>query len=299
MRPLSASICTSVLPTKEIATPLRSARGLGVLDCLRRDRGQIERSRIERERPRLQPRDEEEVVDEREQPLRTTFDDLQIAASLLVERGLDTLVERQLDIANDRGERRAKVVRDERDELVLQLVRFEKLLVLRLELRLGLLGKGSRVAFAHADPLERPEDSGEARDDEYRHDSCERRHHHDIERLAAKVLHQQHRRRGEQRCGEQADAPHADAQARNATRRGELAHRWMERSSGEEHVREHPRHVDRVAGRVRGAGEAGDLVADEERRNGGEQVAERRRSPCGRHEEAEQSRRATRTSIAG
>ena len=53
-----------------------------------------------RARPASQPRDEEQVVDEAQQPVRVALDDAEIAALFLREV---VVVERELEVAHDRG----------------------------------------------------------------------------------------------------------------------------------------------------------------------------------------------------
>ena len=64
---------------------------------------------------RLELRDEEQIVHEPEQAVGVVVDDVEIASLLF---GQVAVVQRQLEIADDRGQRRAQLVRDERHELV-------------------------------------------------------------------------------------------------------------------------------------------------------------------------------------
>src|SRR5919197_1395037 len=66
-----------------------------------------------------EPGNEEQVVDEAQQALGVSLDDLEIAAWLLPERHV---VHGQLEVAHDRRERRSQVVGDQRHELVLQAI---------------------------------------------------------------------------------------------------------------------------------------------------------------------------------
>ena len=73
--------------------------------------------------------DEEEVADEPLQAVGVALDDAQELA-LLVGQVSGCSVEHELEVAANRGEGRAELVRDERDELVLQPVELAELLVL-------------------------------------------------------------------------------------------------------------------------------------------------------------------------
>ena len=61
---------------------------------------------------------------------------------------LAPVVEQKLEVAADRGQRRPQLVRDERDELVLQPVELAQPLVLLREQVLRELGVGARRALA-------------------------------------------------------------------------------------------------------------------------------------------------------
>ena len=129
----------------------------------------------------LQTGREQQVVDEPQQPVGAPRDDLEEAAALGVERRA-VLVERELDVADDRRERRAQVVGDERDELVLQPVGLDEPCVLLDELAPCLLGTEPCHFLTGADPLERAEDAGEPPDDEECEHDAEHRHDVDADR---------------------------------------------------------------------------------------------------------------------
>ena len=73
--------------------------------------------------------DEEEIADEALEPIGVSLDDAQELA-LLVGQVLRLSVEHELEVAADRREGSAQLVRDERDEFVLQAVELTKLFVL-------------------------------------------------------------------------------------------------------------------------------------------------------------------------
>ena len=187
--------------------------------CPEQGRGQIEAAG-------LQPRDEEQIVDEPQQTVGAPRDDLEVAATLRVERRLDVVVEDELDVAHDRGERCSQIVGDQRDELVLQAVGLDEL---------------------GADALERAEDADETHDDEHRDRRACGGDRPDLERRVADGLNRQDRRRGQQRRDEERDPGRADMQqaGRPAWLR-EDAHRRMECRRCPEHVREEPPEVDPV-----------------------------------------------------
>ena len=93
----------------------------GRLDAFGGDRGEVEAVDVEDELAGLHLRDEEQVADEVEEPLRVALDDAEELA-LLVRQLARLAVEQELDVAPDRRQRRAQLVRHERDELVLQPV---------------------------------------------------------------------------------------------------------------------------------------------------------------------------------
>ncbi len=108
------------------------------LDRLGRDRREVDRADLEGELARLDLGEEEEVADKVEEPVRVSLDHTQELA-LLVRDLARLAVEDELEVAADRGQRRAELVRDEGDELVLQVVELEQALVSHLELARELL----------------------------------------------------------------------------------------------------------------------------------------------------------------
>ena len=66
--------------------------------------------------------DEQEVVDEPEQTVRIPVDDIEIATLVV---GQVPVPERELEIAHDRSQGSTEIVRDERDELVLEAIGLE------------------------------------------------------------------------------------------------------------------------------------------------------------------------------
>jgi len=100
----------------------------------------------EHETAGLEAGSEEQVVDEAQEAIGATRDHLDVPAALVVERCASILVQRELDVSDDRGQRRAQVVRDEGDELVLQLIGADELLVLRGERSFGGSSYFKRVA---------------------------------------------------------------------------------------------------------------------------------------------------------
>jgi hypothetical protein len=99
------------------------------LDLPGRQRDEVDMRRFERQAPGVDPGDGEDVVDEPEQPLGVPAHDLE-EARLLLGQLPGLAVEHQLEVADDRGDRRSQLVRDRADELVLHPVELEQLLVL-------------------------------------------------------------------------------------------------------------------------------------------------------------------------
>ncbi len=108
--------------------------GMRLVERVGRDRLEVGVLDAEHEAARLEARGEQQVVDESQQPVGAARDDLDVAAPLFVERRTAVVVERELDVADDRRQRRAQIVGDERDELVLQEVSLDELFVLLDEL---------------------------------------------------------------------------------------------------------------------------------------------------------------------
>jgi hypothetical protein len=142
------------------------------LDRLRGEIGEVDLLRLERELPGFDLRDEEQVAHEPQEPVGVAVHDLEEAPVLLREVGV---VEDELEVAGDRGQRGAQLVGNERDELVLQAVELAQPVVLlqKQPLRgLGLVQRGA-LAFVERLPLgdralELADEPGEASKDEER-----------------------------------------------------------------------------------------------------------------------------------
>ena len=145
---------------------LGRGRRLRGLDALGHERLELDRPQLEGELARVDLRQEEQVADEVEQPRGVPVDDPEVAQLLLVE---PAVVAQQLDVAADRGQRRAQLVRDERDELVLQPVELAQPVVLRREQLLGRLGLGAGRALGDE---QKPRSSASSRRRRLRASSC-------------------------------------------------------------------------------------------------------------------------------
>ena len=108
------------------------------LDGLCRDGREVDGADLEGELACLDLCQEEQVAHELEQPVRVPLDDAEKLA-LLVGDLARLAIEHELEVAADRGQRSPELVRDERDELVLQPVELEQALVAHLELARELL----------------------------------------------------------------------------------------------------------------------------------------------------------------
>ncbi len=110
------------------------AAGRGRLGSLVQDPGEVDGLPVELERMRVGAREEEELVDENGEPVGVPLDDPEVALAGRRERPLGR-VERHLEIAAERRERRSQLVGGGRDELVLEAVELEQALVLGGQLR--------------------------------------------------------------------------------------------------------------------------------------------------------------------
>src|SRR5439155_1224041 len=90
------------------------------LDGLCDDSFELEFAPFQRELSRLDLRDEEEVADKPHQPVGVALDHVEEMNMLLIQ--LIAVLEHELQIAEDRGQRRSQLVRDDCHEFVLQLV---------------------------------------------------------------------------------------------------------------------------------------------------------------------------------
>ena len=102
--------------------------GLRRLNAVDSERAEIDFGPVEHELARVGLRDEQEIADEMEQAVDIAVDDLQELTVL--GRELVCVVEDELEVAANRGQRRSQLVRDERHELVLQAVEAAKPFVL-------------------------------------------------------------------------------------------------------------------------------------------------------------------------
>src|SRR5215207_9512560 len=111
-------------------------------DGLGDDVVEVDLAELERELPGLDLSEEEEVADEVHEALRVAVDDGEETV-LVVAQLTRAAVEEQLEVAADRGQRGPELMRDQRDELVLQPVELTKPLVLFGQGPLRGLGVGS------------------------------------------------------------------------------------------------------------------------------------------------------------
>src|SRR5207237_2254014 len=124
--------------------PLSARARARFLDRLPDDGAQVDLGRPQVELSGFEPRDEEQVVDEPQEPVGVALDDVEVAARLLAER---LVVQRQLEVAHDRRQRRPQVVRDQRHELVLETVGLAQAFVLLRQQPAGELGLGASLAL--------------------------------------------------------------------------------------------------------------------------------------------------------
>ena len=93
---------------------------------------QVEVGQVEVELAGIDLGDEQQVVDEPSQAVSVASDDREELA-LLVRKLVRSGFEDELEVAVDRGERSAKLVRDRRDELILESVEFAQAVCRLLE----------------------------------------------------------------------------------------------------------------------------------------------------------------------
>jgi hypothetical protein len=93
---------------------------------------EICRAGVEDDVPSIHLRSEEQVADDPQQAVGIPVDHGEVA-SLAVSQITRLAVEHELEVAANRGERRAKLMRHGRDEIVLHAVEPSKLVVLRPE----------------------------------------------------------------------------------------------------------------------------------------------------------------------
>ena len=105
--------------------PLAIRSGRGRLDGGRRELAEVDRLALERETSCVDARDEEDVVDEPVEAQAVAVDDLQ-EVLLLVLQLAGLAVDQELEVADHRRQRRAQLVRDGADELVLHAVELDQ-----------------------------------------------------------------------------------------------------------------------------------------------------------------------------
>ena len=127
------------------------------------DRGEVERTRFQLQLPGLEPSDEEQVVHEVKQTVGVAIDHIEIPTLLL---GEVAVLECELEITDDRRQRRSEIVGDERDEFVLDPARFEQLLVLQRELTPGGLRLCTGSHLSAPKTVERPDQTGEPQENQ-------------------------------------------------------------------------------------------------------------------------------------
>ena len=91
------------------------------LDRLRGQSREVDVADLQREASGLHMSDEQEVADEAQQAARIAVDDAEKAAVVGAQRV--GVLEHELEVADDRGQRRAQLMRDQREELVLEDLR--------------------------------------------------------------------------------------------------------------------------------------------------------------------------------
>jgi len=159
---------------------------------------QVDRRPFELEAAVLEPCREEQVGDEREQPFGVPPDDREMAQLLRVL----FLFLQQLDVAGDRRQWRAQLVRDARDELVLQPVDLDELLVLERQELLRLLGLTSREPLGEPRSLDGVHETGETEQDDSAERSTTERDHKGMDAVMRRALDQERQRSGQRRAGE-------------------------------------------------------------------------------------------------
>jgi hypothetical protein len=93
--------------------------------------GQVRAAELHRQLPRADAGQEQQVAHQPHQPVRVALDDRQELSGV---QAAGALVQQQLGVADDRGQRRPQLVRDQADELVLLPVELAHGLVLQAEL---------------------------------------------------------------------------------------------------------------------------------------------------------------------
>ncbi len=264
------------------------------LDRLGRQIGEIDVLGLERELPGLDLRDEEEVAHEPQEPVRVAVHDVEEAPVL--ERKLG-IVEDELQVAGDRRQRRAQLVRDERDELIFETVELAQPVVLLQEQPLGRLGFGERRALALVQApalltrlLELANEPVEPQEDEQRQDRGADEDDDDAVVVPGEHLDGQHRRPSHGGERERAETPGGQT-LRSRGGCGQGGHGRVESRSPDRHVAEQPHAVDPGS-----RGLAGDLEAQERDVRGDVeghpegQQPDRGRATAGREEQTDEQR---------
>jgi hypothetical protein len=241
-------------------------------------------------------RDEEEVAHQAEEALGVAVDDVEKAPGLVAEA---LVFLHELQVARDGRERRAQLVRHERDELVLEAVVLAQAVVLLEQEPLRRLGLSLSRPLARIQPLPLGSDALELAHDAGQAPERQDRQYGRADDDADRVLDAPERGfdREDDRGGEGGRDERAQAQAREtgrvATRgRSQVRHRRVQRGGPRAEVADEPEGVDPRAGGV----SARDLQPDEGRvggdhahHSGGEQ-REGGRGRAGREEQADEQR---------
>ena len=111
------------------------------LDRVLYDLPEVDVLALDREPARVDLGEEQQIADKMEQPLRVPVNNTE--EPLLFGCEIPALFEQELEVAADRRERRAQLVRNERDELILHAVEFPEPLVLLAQEPLDRFGLGA------------------------------------------------------------------------------------------------------------------------------------------------------------
>src|SRR5207302_3664470 len=110
----------------------RRGHGSAGLYRLVDDRSDVELALLEREIARARLSGEQEILDQAEETLGVAIDHLEPVHLRGGKFRHDVVLQKQLEVAADRRQRRAKLVRDEGDELVLHSIELAEPFVLLL-----------------------------------------------------------------------------------------------------------------------------------------------------------------------
>ena len=215
-------------------------------------------------------------------------------AQVLAALGVRLVLQQQLDVAGDRRERRAQLVRDARDELVLQPVELDELLVLVAQELLRLLGLPAREPLAAARALDGAHEPREPQQHEHPDRSrADRDRRTSATRWCAYRSTERITGADEQRRGEQREPRGREPRQPAPVGLGEPRHRRVERRRRPDDVRAEPERVDPVAALVARASAARTLVGDDPERDADEQQPVRGRAPARAEQQLRERRRAT------